>query len=101
VSAETGEYTPGQVKCLCKLHVGIPILRAIPEEERSEEVQKLCDFCDEVLDGMIYETKVAVMEYLPVTSLMSTKQKNEYLTGVQYNYARRGVILYFPDEWEK
>jgi hypothetical protein len=101
VSLETGEYTPGHVKCLCKYHVGVPIIRAIPEEDRSEEVQKLCVFCEEILDGMTYETKIAVMEYMPVTSLMNTKQLSLYLTGVKDNYVKRGVILFFPDEWDQ
>ena len=101
VADETKEYTAGEVKCLCKLNVGLPILRGIPEDERTEEVHKLCLFCDNFLDKMTYEARVAAMEYLPVTSLMSTAQLNDYLTGVQYNYSRRGVLLLFPDEWVK
>ena len=99
VSSETKEYTPGEVKRLCKYHVGIPILRAIPIDERTEEVQKICEFCETTLDHVPYETKIEMMEYLPVTSLMNTKQLSEYLIGVQFNYARREIILYFPDDW--
>jgi hypothetical protein len=100
VAAETGEYTPGEIKCLCKLHVGLPIIRATPEGERGKSVKRVCEFCDTYLDYKTYEEKVFSMEFLPVTSLMNTKQLSEYLTGVQYNYARRGVILFFPEDWD-
>ena len=100
VANETKEYTPEEVKAICKLNVGLPILRGIQTEDRSTEVQKLCDYCDKYLDKMTYEEKIAVFHYLPCTSLMSTTQLSEYLTGVQYNYSRRDIILYWPDEWE-
>lgn len=101
VAIETQEYTAGHVKCLCKYHVGLPILRGVPEDERSTEIQKICTFCEEVLDHVPYETRIEMMEYLPVTSLMTTEQLSEYLTGVQFNYSRKNVILYWPDEWVK
>lgn len=101
VSEETKDYTPGEVKALCKFNVGLPILRGVPVEERGKEVAELCEYCDKYLDYKPYEEKIANFHFLPCTSLMDTKQLGQYLTEVQMNYAKRNIILYFPDEWEE
>ena len=88
VSVEEGEYTPEDVKCLCKLHFGLPILRADDEEYNAA--------CEKVIDPLPYESKIEAMRYFPCTSLMTTKQKSLYMQHVQAHYAGR-VVLEFED----
>lgn len=89
IANETGEYTAAMVKCLCKYHVGLPIIRGSDEDYNEK--------CVEFIDTLTYEQKILAMEYMPVTSLMTTKQIDDYLLGVQENYARRDIILDFPE----
>jgi hypothetical protein len=76
-------------KSYCKLHHGVPILRAEDEEFRN--------FYDSSIKGMAYEMKLAAMKYLPVTSLMTKPQLSKYLEAVRDDFARRGVRLEFPE----
>ena len=89
VSREEGEYTPENIKNLCKFHFGLPILRGEDEEYNS--------YCADVIDPLPYENKIKAMTYMPVTSFMSTKQLSEYMEHVQRHYAGR-VNLEFPEE---
>lgn len=75
-------------KCYCKLHHGVPILRAEDAEFRA--------FYDGALKGLTYEQKVAAMKYLPVTSMMTKPQLSKYLEAVQADYRARGLYLEFP-----
>ena len=52
--------------------------------------------CEKVIDHLPYEDKIGAMKYLPVTSLMKTKQKSEFLEALQKNYSGR-VELDFPE----
>lgn len=88
ISTELREYTPAQVKAECKLRIGVPILRRDDEEFRQ--------MYDRVVKPHDYETKLKIMEWMPVTSLMSTKQLSEYLEEMQRQYADR-VVLAFSD----
>lgn len=76
-------------KCYCKLHHGVPILRAEDEEFR--------DAYDATIKGMTYEQKLQVMRLLPVTSLMTKEQLSKYLEAMQADFAKRGVRLEFPE----
>lgn len=76
-------------KRYCKLHHGVPILRQEDEQFR--------EFYDKVLLKMDYETKLQAMEYVPVTSIMTKPQLSKYLEAVQADFARRGVMLEFPN----
>lgn len=75
-------------KSYCKLHHGVPILRAEDAEFRA--------FYDGALKGLSYEQKREAMKYMPVTSLMTKPQLSKYLDEVQKDYARRGIFLQFP-----
>ncbi len=79
-------------KCYCKLHHGVPILRAEDEDFRA--------FYDSALKSLSYEKKLQAMKYLPVTSLMTKKQLNEYLEDVRMDYLDRGVVLEYPEVTE-
>lgn len=77
-------------KCYCKLHHGVPILRAEDAEYRA--------FYDGAIKGLTYEQKLAAMKFLPVTSLMTTDQLSKYLEAVQADYSTRGVYVQFPEQ---
>ena len=72
-------------KCYCKLHHGVPILRAEDPEFRERY--------DSAIKGLPYEKKLSLMRYLPVTSLMDKKQINKYIEALQADFEPRGVIL--------
>lgn len=76
-------------RCYCKLHHGVPILRAEDGDFR--------DMYDTVIKGRAYEEKLHVMKYLPVTSLMNRKQLSAYAEVVQADFYNRGVLLEFPE----
>ena len=77
-------------KCYCKLHHGVPILRAEDEDFR--------EAYDATIKGMTYEQKLIAMRMLPVTSLMNKEQKSKYLESMQADFNRRSVRLEFPVE---
>lgn len=88
VSRVEKEYDPEEVKCLCKYHKGLPILRADDEKYNKD--------CVDIIDPLTYEAKIKAMKYWPVTSLFNTEQFAEYLGAVQRNYAGR-VLLDFEE----
>lgn len=71
----------------CKLHHGVPILRADDEQFRQ--------FYDKALKGLDYEFKLKAMDYTPVTRLMITEQFNRYFEALQDDFLKRGVSLEF------
>lgn len=77
-------------KCFCKLHYGIPILRAEDEEFRQ--------FYDGAIKGLTYEQKLSAMKFMPVTSLMTKPQLSKFLEAMQEGFLSRGVRLEFPVE---
>lgn len=77
-------------KCYCKLHHGVPILRAEDPEYR--------EIYDASIKAMAYEQKLKVMRYFPVTSLMDKKQINKYIEALQADFEPRGVILELEGE---
>ena len=76
-------------KCYCKLHHGVPILRAEDEEFR--------EAYDAVIKRLTYEQKLIAMRHWPVTSIMTKQQLSKYLEAMQEDFARRGVRLEFPE----
>lgn len=77
-------------KSYCKLHHGVPLLRAEDDEYR--------DIYDGAIKGLSYEQKLKVMRYFPVTSLMNKEQLSKYAEAVRDDFYRRGVLLEFPTE---
>ena len=90
VARELREDDAAGVKCFCKLHFGVPILR----DENDEFREKY----DRIIKPMRYDEKLELMEWFPVTSLMTTPQLSKYLEKVQAHYQGRGVWLEFPAE---
>lgn len=77
-------------KCYCKLHHGVPILRAEDDEFRQAY--------DAVIKPLTYEQKLIAMKHWPVTSIMRKAQLSKYAEAVQTDFARQGVVLEFPKE---
>ena len=78
-------------KSYCKLHHGVPILRAEDEQFR--------DFYDRTIRvTLAYDQKLDAMKFLPVTSLMTKPQLSKYLEAVRDDFLKRGVMLEFPEE---
>jgi len=84
-----GDRTLDEVRCDWKLRHGVPILRA--EDEKFRETY------DTVLKPRTFEEKLAVMQYLPVTSLMTVPQMTAYLDAVQRECLDMGVRLTDPE----
>ena len=74
-------------KCFCKLHYGVPILRA--EDDQIRETY------DAVIKPLSYEKKLVAMRAWPVTSLMTKDQLSQYLELMRAGFADR-VRLEFP-----
>lgn len=95
ISQQRGDMTPEEARGYCKLTIGVPLLRAENEAFRIRY--------DEVVKPMPYEQKLAIMMEpldLPVTRLMTTKQKTEYLDGIARHFAEQGVVLTMPEDMQ-
>ena len=80
-------------KCYCKLHHGVPILRA--EDESFRETY------DAAIKPLAYEKKLLIMRNWPVSSIMTKPQLSKYAEAIQADFRARGVILEFPCEANK
>jgi hypothetical protein len=92
VSAETG-MTPEEVRGYIKLHIGVPLMRDEDEHFRAQY--------DAILEPLSYERKIALMMQpldLPVTRMMTTKQKHEFLNRVHHHFAEKGIELTLPKD---
>lgn len=76
-------------KCYCKLHHGVPIMRAEDDDFR--------ECYDRTLKALAYEQKLSVMKFFPVTSLMSKQQLSKYLEAIQADFRSKDVLLEFPE----
>lgn len=79
-------------RAFCKLCIGIPILRE--KEEYRERYDKF-------LRPLTYEQKIAMMIdpfNLPVTSIMSVKEKGRYLDAIYIHFTSLGVKLSVPED---
>lgn len=88
IARELREDTALGVKKFCKLHYGVPIMRA-----EDEDFRRLYDL---VIKPLAYEKKLEAMAAWPVTSLMTKDQLSQYLEAMQAGYAGR-VRLEFPE----
>jgi hypothetical protein len=90
VARELREDDERGVKRFCKLHFGVPLLRAEDEEFR--------EAYDQVVRPLAYEDKLKAMDILPVTSRMTTIQLDKCMTDIQDHFRTRGVVLVYPKE---
>jgi len=93
IAEQKGDMKPEEVRAYCKLTIGVPILRAQNEAFR--------DGYDRVVKPLSYEQKLALMKEpldMPITRLMTTAQKTEYLDGIVRHFAEQGIVLTMPDD---
>ena len=85
------EYTSEEYRAYCKLHFGIPILRA--------EDEGYCEAYDRIIRPLSYEAKLEMMSVpldFHVTRLMTTKQKSQYLDKMYQHFSGLGAKLTDP-----
>lgn len=88
---QLGDRTAEELRGMCKLQFGVPILRA--------ENTRFCEAYDRLIKPLPYETK---LEYMmdpldfPVTRLMTTNQKTRYLEDVSRHFLEQGIVLTEP-----
>jgi hypothetical protein len=92
IADQLDDRTAQEWQGYCKLHGGVPILRAENEEFREKY--------DSAIRPLSYETKLEIMTHFdfPVTSRMTVAQKMKYLDWMQQHFAEQGVVLTQPDE---
>lgn len=93
ISEQMGDRTPEEARAYCKLHFGVPILRA--------ENTAFCERYDAVVKPLPYESKLAIMAEpldLPVTRLFTTEQKTRYLDAIYKHFSEQGIVLTQPEE---
>lgn len=86
-------WTAEEARGYCKLHFGIPILRAENEAFALEY--------DAVVRPLPYEMKIKLMMVpfdFGVTRLMSVKQQTAYLDAINRHFSEQGVALTDPGD---
>lgn len=87
IAEQTGE-SADQVKRECKYYQGCPILMA--------DNPAFVDFVGN-LSHLTTEQKIAAMDYVAVTSIMTTKQLGKMCDAVHRKYVEQGVVLTQPE----
>jgi hypothetical protein len=84
-------YTTTELRAYCKLHFGVPILRAESKPFRTEY--------DAIIKPLPYEHKLRLMGPMefPVTRRMTVDQKTRYLDSVYRHFVELGVMLTIPE----
>lgn len=91
IATQLGDQTHEDVRAECKLHFGVPILRAENEAFRLSY--------DRVIKALPYEEKLAAIKAfdLPVTRLMNVKQMTAFMDEMQRHWSAQGVRLTDPE----
>lgn len=87
--AKQTHSTADQVKRECKFYQGCPILMA-------EDPQFVAFLSN--LSKLTTEQKIAAMDYISVSSVMTTKQLGAMCDAVQAKYLPQGIRLTQPEE---
>lgn len=66
------------IRCICKLTKGVPILYTEDKEFREKYKAYIKDFS--------YEGKIKIMSFFPVTSLMTLPQQSQYINAIIEEY---------------
>lgn len=90
IASQLEDQSINEVRAECKLVHGVPILRAASDEFRNTY--------DKVIKPHDYETKLKIMAWLPVTSLMNKAQFTEFLDTVIRAYSQQGIAIVMPGE---
>ena len=74
------DYSAEGYKRLCKYRIGVPILRQDPD---------MSEMIDKILGHLSYEDRIAAMDFLNVSSVMTKAQMSHYLEDIQNHFAGR------------
>jgi hypothetical protein len=89
--AQSEDQSIVDVRRMCKLHYGIPILRANDPE--------FCDFYDRLIKhSFTTEDKLLLMDHLEVTSKFNKEMGTEYIDTVIREYSQQGFCMIHPSE---
>ena len=91
VAKQKGDESPDEIKAYCKYHFGLSIVCAADPEYAAL-------LKNAIRHDLDYETKMKIVNKLPVTSLMNTKQGSEYIDRVIRHYSQQGLCLVHPSE---
>ena len=91
VSLQLGDQTHEDVRAMCKLQFGVPILRAENEAFRVSY--------DRTMKHLPYDEKMAAIKAfdLPVTRLMTVKQMTAFMDAMCQHWTEQGVRLTNPE----
>src|SRR5690554_260743 len=92
--AEQGDMSAEDYRAYCKAYFGVRILRAENEAFREQY--------DRIVRPLEYEQKLEIMKEpidLPVTRLMTSRQKKRYLDDIYTFWTGKGFKLTDPD-WQ-
>lgn len=96
VSKQLGDMSHDEARAMCKLHFGVPILRA--------ENDAFAASYDRVMLKLDYETKLEAIRAwdMPVTRLMGVKQMTRFMDDMSKYWTAQGVMLTDPEalKWE-
>lgn len=85
VAAQKEDESITDIRRMCKLHFGVPILRAANEEFRY--------VYDHAIKPLDYEFKLRAMDWLPVTSKMNKTQAGDFINAVIREFASQGIFI--------
>lgn len=91
--AGQGDMKAEEYRAHCKLHLGVPLLRA--------ECDKFRQQYDAIIRPLEYAQKLSIMMLpidMPVTSLMSVSVFSEYLKQVEQYWIEKGFSLSRPED---
>ena len=89
-ASQLGDRTADEIQKEWKLTIGVPILRA--------EDTDFCAFYDRAIRPLpTYELKLAAMDYVPVTSIMTVPQMTKLMETIIRKCAEQGISLTVPD----
>ena len=87
---QMGDRTADETQRQWKLTIGVPILRSENDDFR--------EFYDKGLRRLSYPEKLAAMQYVPVTSIMTVPQMRKLMDAIQREAAEHGVRLTDPEK---
>lgn len=91
ISQQLGDMTHEDVRALCKLMFGVPILRNENEAFRVSY--------DKTMRLLTWEDRLAAIKAfdLPVTRLMNAKQMSRFMDDMQQHWISQGIRLTDPE----
>ncbi len=91
IARQLGDQTHEDIRALCKLEIGVPILRTENEAFRQSY--------DASMKHLPYATKLEAMKRLdiPVTRMMSVKQMTAFMDAMSIRWGGVGIRLTDPE----